>query len=125
MVKKRVRWSPLAIIFSLALIFTSLAPIAGVSAQDQPVQGGTLQTSLGEEPDQLDPARTIELTAYQVNTYIYDQLVYIGADGLPSPWVAESWEISPDNLTITIQDPPGHQVPRRHGSRCASHQIWL
>jgi peptide/nickel transport system substrate-binding protein len=81
----------------------SVAPIARVSAQDQPVQGGTLQSSLGEEPDQLDPARTIELTAYQVNTYIYDALVFIGADGLPHPWVAESWTISPDNLTITFK----------------------
>ncbi|HEY7035969.1 MAG TPA: ABC transporter substrate-binding protein [Thermomicrobiales bacterium] len=95
--------SGLAVLFSLVLLSMSLAPITRVLAQDQPVQGGTLQMSLGEEPDQLDPARTIELTASYVNSFIYDQLTYIGADGLPHPWVAESWQISPDNLTITMK----------------------
>jgi peptide/nickel transport system substrate-binding protein len=96
-------YSPLAIVFCLALVVTSLAPISRALAQDTPVQGGTLRMSLGEEPDQLDPARTIELTASYVNSFIYDQLTYIGADNLPHPWVAESWEISPDNLTITFK----------------------
>src|SRR5689334_19330115 len=102
-VRRHVLRSPLAVLFSLALLLMSLAPIARVSAQDTPVKGGTLQMSLGEEPDQLDPARTIELTASYVNLFVYDQLTYIGADGLPHPWVAESWTISPDGLTITMK----------------------
>jgi peptide/nickel transport system substrate-binding protein len=103
MVKRRVRWSPLAVVFCLALVITSLAPSAPVSAQDQPVQGGTLRMESGEEPDQLDPARTIELTAGVIMGYMADYLIYIDANGLPAPWVAESWEISPDGLTITMK----------------------
>ena len=57
--------------------------------------------TLGEEPDQLDPARTIELTANAMLQHMCEGLVYIGADGLPKPWVAESWEISEDNLTVS------------------------
>jgi peptide/nickel transport system substrate-binding protein len=88
-------------ILSLALGF---AGFGGAAAQDdQPVKGGTLRTSLGEEPDQLDPARTISLTSAQVMNIICDQLTYIGADGLPHPWVAESWTISDDSLTITFK----------------------
>jgi peptide/nickel transport system substrate-binding protein len=103
LVRRKTRLSPLAILFSFALLATSLAPIARVSAQDTPVQGGTLRLAISEEPDQLDPARTIELLAAIINNNIYDNLVYIGSDGLPHPWVAESWEISQDNLTITMK----------------------
>jgi peptide/nickel transport system substrate-binding protein len=72
-------------------------------AQDTPVQGGTYRTAISEEPDQLDPAKTNELLASQIMNNIYDELVFIGSDGLPHPWVAESWTISEDNLTITFK----------------------
>jgi peptide/nickel transport system substrate-binding protein len=102
-VRRHPAWSPLALIFSLALVFMSLAPIARVNAQDTPVQGGSLRMAISEEPDQLDPARTIELLASILNSFIFDKLIYIGSDGLPHPWVGESWEISPDSLTITFK----------------------
>jgi peptide/nickel transport system substrate-binding protein len=94
---------PLLLVMSLALIAISFAPMARVSAQDTPVTGGSLRLAIQEEPDQLDPARTIELLAAIINYNIYDQLVYIGSDGLPKPWIGESWEISPDALTITFK----------------------
>ena len=97
-----LRATALFVIISLSV--GSFGAAAAPRAQDdQPVQGGTLRMVLGEEPDQLDPARTISLTASQVNNFICDHLVYIDAEGLPQPWVAESWEISPDNLTITLK----------------------
>jgi len=67
-----------------------------------PVSGGTFRTAISEEPDQLDPASTNQLLASSIMNNIYDRLVYIGADGLPKPWLAESWTISEDNLTITF-----------------------
>jgi peptide/nickel transport system substrate-binding protein len=100
-------------VFSLALVMAiwgGLTPGSPVQpgdawAQDegQPVQGGVLHLALGEDPDQLDPARTIELTASDVMNVVYERLVYIGTDGLPHPWVAESWEISPDGKVITFK----------------------
>ena len=30
--------------------------------------------------------------------------------------VAESWSFSKDGLTLTVQDPQGHQVSRRHAA---------
>ena len=94
---------PILLLLSLALIAISFAPMARVSAQETPVSGGTLRMAFQEEPDQLDPAQTIQLLAAIINYNIYDQLVYIGPDGLPQPWAAESWEISPDSLTITFK----------------------
>src|SRR5215211_4102431 len=95
-----------ALITALTFTLGLLAPVTlqSATAQDaQPVQGGTLQMALGEEPDQLDNARTIELTSNQVMNYFCEWLVYFDTDGLPKPWLAESWEISPDNKTITLK----------------------
>lgn len=92
--------------FSLLMVFTMLAiaamPHSPAMAQDTPVSGGTFRTAISEEPDQLDPASTNQLLASSIMNNIYDRLVYIGADGLPKPWLAESWTISEDNLTITF-----------------------
>jgi len=95
------RLVPLMMVVSLSIGMT--AALAAPRAQDTPVQGGALRISIGEDPDQLDPGRTIELTANQIDGYIYDALVYFGSDGLPHGQVAESWDISPDGLTITVK----------------------
>jgi len=86
----------------LSLSIGMTAALAAPRAQDTPTPGGTLRISIGEDPDQLDPGRTIELTAAQVNANIYDALVYYSSDGLPHGQVAESWDISTDGLTITV-----------------------
>lgn len=101
---RRVRLTALTLIASLviALGATMAVPTARAQEEGEPVSGGTLRMALSEEPDQLDPARTIELTASVVMDKIYDALVYFEEDGLPHPWVAESWTISDDNLTITF-----------------------
>ena len=95
----------LLITTSAGLTFGSLTqPVAARSqGQGELVQGGILRLSLGEEPDQLDPARTISLTASDVMQVVYDRLVYIDDEGLPQPWIAESWEISEDGKAITFK----------------------
>ncbi|HEU0164150.1 MAG TPA: hypothetical protein VFQ54_03840, partial [Thermomicrobiales bacterium] len=80
----------------LALGLGLFGPQFIARAQDTPVQGGTYRTAISEEPDQLDPAKTNELLASEIMNNIYDELVYIGSDGLPHPWIAESWTISED-----------------------------
>ena len=58
----------LLITTSAALTLGSLTQSVAARSQGEgePVQGGVLRLSLGEEPDQLDPARTISLTASDV-----------------------------------------------------------
>ena len=106
------RYRPLALLTILSMIVSALAVFgatAAVTAQDatapagEPVSGGTFRMAISEEPDQLDPARTIELLASDIMQGIYDALVYIGDDGLPHPWVAESWTIAPDGKVITFK----------------------
>lgn len=84
--------------------FAALArPAAAFQDATEPVQGGMLRLTLGGEPDQLDPARTISLLSSLVMDNIYESLVYIDDAGLPQPWLAESWEISDDNKEITFK----------------------
>ncbi len=98
----------LAVAFGGMGVFASVAPTSAVArqAEGEPVQGGTLRMAISEEPDQLDPARTIELLAGILMGNVFDSLVYIGEDRLPHGWVAESWEISPDGKVITFKIRP-------------------
>lgn len=59
--------------------------------------------AIQDEPASLDPTRTIQLTAAQVNSYILESLVYIGEDGAPRPLLAESWEIEEDGKIIIFK----------------------
>ena len=98
----------IAVLATLSLVFSGTAIFGGTAAArlqdaETPVQGGSLRMAISEEPDQLDPARTIELLAAEIMLNVYEQLVYIGADGLPQPWVAESWTIAPDGKVITFK----------------------
>ena len=91
-----------AVVSSVAA--TGMVPTVRASAQDgEPVSGGTLRYPLTEDADFLDPARTILLTSANVMNHIYDRMVYIDADGLPQPWLAESWDVSEDSRTLTFQ----------------------
>src|SRR5688500_20016967 len=71
----------LALLITTSAGFTlgSLTQPAAARGQGEgePVQGGVLRLSLGEAPDQLDPARTIELTASQVMEAVCGRLVSI------------------------------------------------
>ncbi|MBN9389158.1 MAG: hypothetical protein J0I20_14110 [Chloroflexi bacterium] len=84
---------------------TTAAGAATTSAASgaTPKTGGTLHLVEGGEPDLLDPAKTNLLISAEINDLIFDRLVYIGADGLPHPWVAESWEISDSGKTLTFK----------------------
>lgn len=56
-----------------------------------------------EDPDSLDPHKTIMATASSIQGWIYDTLFYIGEDGLPHGLLAESWTVSDDSKVITVQ----------------------
>ncbi len=82
---------------------TAAAATTTTSAGTNVKKGGILHLVIGEDPDQLDPAKTILLTSDSLNDLIYDRLVYIASDGLPKPWLAESWQISDGGKTLTFK----------------------
>jgi peptide/nickel transport system substrate-binding protein len=56
----------------------------------------------GAEPDRLDPHFTSAYASFQVLENVYDTLVQPGDDLTMEPAIAESWEVSDDNLTWTF-----------------------
>ncbi len=76
--------------------------IADLPAQETPRQGGRVLDSLISEPDSLDPARATLLVSQYVLGLLYDRLVYIGQDGKPKPWLAESWKVDKGGREITF-----------------------
>src|SRR5699024_5769771 len=70
--------------------------------EGEPQRGGTLLLAESQEPDSLDPANTIQAAASSVQTHIYDRLVYISAERVPEPWLAEDWETSEDGTELTF-----------------------
>ncbi len=103
-----------AVISILTAVFL-LAAVAGCApAPDDPVDvpdpdddgpatGGTVVRGFHHDADSLDPHESIALASRQIYSVMYDRLVYMGEDGNPQPWLAESWDVDEDGTLITFQ----------------------
>jgi peptide/nickel transport system substrate-binding protein len=77
--------------------------VAGAApAQEKPAAGGRILDSLISEPDSLDPARAMALVSLNTLGLVYDRLIYLGADGKPKPWLAESWTMDKGGREVTF-----------------------
>jgi peptide/nickel transport system substrate-binding protein len=70
---------------------------APVSAEPQ-----TVTRAITTEPGGLDPHGAAGSGQNIILPYLYDTLVYRGADNQFYPYLAESWEIAPDGLQTTF-----------------------
>ncbi|UOE43355.1 ABC transporter substrate-binding protein [Agromyces larvae] len=82
----------------------SQTDLARPPAEDDPnaVAGGTLRLSTSSDPVCLDGHQVSTAQLQLLGRIIYDNLVSLDADGNPSPWLAESWDISEDGRTYTF-----------------------
>jgi len=64
--------------------------------------GGTLKISTFSDPTSLDLHSISHGNAQWLGRMIYDNLVYLDAEGNISPWLAKSWEVSADGKTYTF-----------------------
>lgn len=63
------------------------------------VEGAVLRAAIAGEPDQLDPHRTSAYFSFQVLENVFDTLVEPDENLEMQPALAESWEVSDDQLT--------------------------
>ncbi len=77
------------------------APAEPAEPAEEPAEQ-TLRIAIGTEPPSLDPGLATDTTSSMVVQNILDPLVTLGDDLSPQPALAESWEISPDGLTVTF-----------------------
>lgn len=64
--------------------------------------GDTLRVAIAGEPDQLDPNKTSAYFSFQVLENVFDTLVQPDESLEMQPALAESWEVSDDQLTWTF-----------------------
>ncbi len=76
----------------------------GSSAGGEPVRGGTLTIAQADYPEEgFNPVVRGCCVEVQVLRNVYDSLVAIDFDETIHPWLAESFEQSPDGLTYTFK----------------------
>ncbi len=102
-------WLLAALLLLLLVACTPAAPAAPATGEEsapaaagEPQTGGWIMAANIEDPDSLDPHKTIMATASTIQHWIYDTLFYIGEDGLPKGLLAESWTVSDDSKTLTV-----------------------
>jgi len=125
--RKTPTWRTLVLLLSLAMVVTACSSGESVDVGDATTTAPTgtddttddttadetddtmaddgemiLVAAQGAEPDRLDPHLTSAYASFQVLENVYDTLVQPGADLQMEPALAESWEISDDNLTWTF-----------------------
>ncbi len=84
---------------------------AGCGGGDDPEGGGgeapvdgTFTTAIAADPGNLHPHLTALAATRGVDTFMYDKLVHFTRDGEEKPWLAESWEVTPDSVTYTLAE---------------------
>lgn len=94
-----------------ALAVFGLAACGGGSSQSEdagpPVSGGTLRYGLSDAPTCSDPAQSATNQTIYVTRQIVDSLTdQVPGSGNLKPWLAQSWEVSPDAKTFTFHLKP-------------------
>lgn len=89
-----------AAIASLVLALTACSPGQRVDLGDD--VSGNLIAAISGEPDQLDPHKTTAYFSFEVLENVFDTLVQPDENLEMRPALAESWQISPDQLTWTF-----------------------
>src|SRR5689334_20011601 len=84
----------------LLVVLTACSPGEKVDLGDD--ASGRLVAAIGGEPDQLDPNKTSAYFSFEVLENVYDTLVEPDADLQMRPALAESWDVTPDQLTWTF-----------------------
>jgi len=94
-----MKWRWTAVLFlALTLVAGQVDPTLG---QQRP-RGGVLRIGSIADAVYLNPVIEISGRDWDINAFIYDQLVVIGPDGLPKPRLAERWETSKDGKAVTL-----------------------
>ncbi|NNJ13450.1 ABC transporter substrate-binding protein [Chloroflexales bacterium ZM16-3] len=78
------------------------AAAAPTEAAAAPAMGGSVTRAITTEPTSLDPHAAPGSGQNVILPYIYDTLVYRDMDNNSQPYLAKSWDISPDGTTITF-----------------------
>ena len=89
----------------LKTLTTSVAAatlLAAPALAEEPKRGGTLTMALQQNPRHLNPAVQSGTATGQPGTQLFASLLRYDEGWNPQPYLAESWEVSEDGLSVTI-----------------------
>jgi peptide/nickel transport system substrate-binding protein len=90
------------IVKSLALATALTASFAGFSQAEEPKKGGTLVTVLGSNPRNLNSSVQAGIVTGFPGAQLFASPLRYDNDWTPQPYLAESWDVSEDGLTVTL-----------------------
>lgn len=100
-----------AAVRAAVVLVAALMVVSGCSTGQRVDLGGggsgTLVAAIAGEPDQLDPHKTSAYFSFEVLENVFDTLVAPDADLQMRPALAQSWDVSPDQLLWTFHLQPG------------------
>ena len=106
MQRKHTLWLSLLILLAL-IVSACAAPDAGPAAPAEtggeaaaPQEGGTLNLSLGEDFTTFHPYFDVNTRYFK--PFIFEPPIRISDEGDFEPWLAESWELSDDKMSVTL-----------------------
>ena len=62
----------------------------------------TIRVAIGIDLDTVDPHAQTTTTVYNVVRHVYETLLWFDGKGNVIPWLATSWDVSPDGLIYTL-----------------------
>ncbi len=74
----------------------------GDTGSTETASGGTVTHNLNSDPKTIDPALNTATDGHQVISSVFEGLCRTDENEQPIPGMAESWEVSEDNLTYTF-----------------------
>lgn len=83
-------------------VTTSLLLAAPAAAQDTPKAGGTLVMAVGQTPRHLNPAVQSGTATGGPGAQLFAAPLRYDDDWTPQPYLAKSWEVSEDGLSVTL-----------------------
>jgi peptide/nickel transport system substrate-binding protein len=93
---------PAAVIAAMVALFVAVS-CSQAQRVDLGQGSGNLIAAIAGEPDQLDPQKTTAYFSFEVLENVFDTLVEPDANLEMRPALAESWSVSPDQLSWSFQ----------------------
>lgn len=79
------------------------ATAASPAARPAPQRGGRLVVALDQAPPTMDPHASPSAVTFQMTSSVFETLLYLDANRQIQPYLAESYEVSPDAKTYTFK----------------------
>ncbi|MET0715466.1 MAG: ABC transporter substrate-binding protein [Mycetocola sp.] len=99
---KRAGFAAIGLAATFALALTGCSPTSDKAAEPAAKGGGSLVVGVTSDPDTLFPWKATQFQAVNVLQNLYGTLTEFDEDLKVVPGLAESWEVSEDGLTVTL-----------------------